>query len=443
MRSRKQTYRATGVAFAALLTLTAAACAGGGSGGSTAASTTTSSSPLPSVTGPVTITFDEAMSSGAQLKTITALVKTFEAANPDITVTLQASADYGTLYTKEKAQIAAGTPPTIAQVYEDWAASYADSQVIVPISTLAGTASPTQLSTFYTGIQKDLRLPDGKLWMWPFNKSIQVAVFNQNMLTAKGLTAPTTWAAFATDLKAEAGHGVTGISINPGSSSGATGYETWLEVMAADNGTPAFSPAGVPQFTSTALVSALQYLVGLKTAGALTVDTSSDYPGETALGAEKGGADITTAAGVYYEQQDAGTKFTVDVTGLPGTDNQLSGTNIVAFAAATAQQKAAAWTFMQYLASAQAQATWASATGYLPVTSAALADMTGYLAQNSWVTAAIPQLNTAITDPPFAWVDQCEGDISVAMQAALDNGTAPASALATAQSSCLSQQANS
>ena len=81
----------------------------------------------------------------------------------------------------------------------------------------------------------------------------------------------------------------------------------------------------------------------------MTVDTSSDYPGETALGAQKGGCDITSAAGVYYEQQDAGTNFKLAVTGLPGQDNELSGTNLVVFSAATAQQKAAAWQFMQYL----------------------------------------------------------------------------------------------
>ena len=77
------------------------------------------------------------------------------------------------------------------------------------------------------------------------------------------------------------------------------------------------------------------------------------------------------------------------------------------------------------------------------MTSAALDSMQTYLSQDPWVTAAIPQLNTAITDPPFAWVEQCEGDISVAMQAALDNNTPPASALATAQSTCQSQKANS
>ena len=214
------------------------------------------------MTGPVTITFDEAMSSGAQLSTLTSLVKSFEKANSDITVTLQASANYGVLYTKEKAQIAANTPPTIAQVYENWAAGYANSQVIVPISDLAGSSTPAQLATFYTGIQKDLYLPDGKLWMWPFNKSIQVAVYNQSMLTPKHLAVPTTWAQYATDLKTEAGGGVTGISINPGSSFvGAPPIRTWLEVMAADNGTPVFAADGSPQFTSPALVSALEYMV--------------------------------------------------------------------------------------------------------------------------------------------------------------------------------------
>ena len=98
--------------------------------------------------------------------------------------------------------MAAGKAPTIGQAYERWAETFAQAGSIVPISQLAGTAKPAELSTFYAGIQKDLYLPDGKLWMWPFSKSLQVIFYNDTMLKADGIAVPTTWTQFAAALKA-------------------------------------------------------------------------------------------------------------------------------------------------------------------------------------------------------------------------------------------------
>jgi ABC-type glycerol-3-phosphate transport system substrate-binding protein len=421
---------------AALVLAGAAACAGGGSA-STAASG--SASPLPSVTGPVTITFEEAMSSGTLKTTLQTLVTQFESKYPDITVKLAPESDYGTLLTKEKAEVAAHNAPTLGQAYESWAEEFAASGVIVPISTLAGTSAPAQLSTFYTGVQKDLYLPDGKLWEWPFNKSLQVLFWNQNLLTADGLTVPTTWSQFQTALTTGSKGGVVGTTIDPGGASGVTSGEEWLEELAASNGASLYASDGTPQFTSAGAVAALQYLVGLKHAGALA--TGSNYPGETALGAKKGLVDLSSSAGYYYETQAVGGKFTMTTSGFPagssGAADMMAGTNLVVFSSATAQQKAAAWDFMQYLTTPAVQAQWAVGTGYLPVTAQALTQpsMTSYLAQNAWVDQVLPSLNSAIFDPPYTWVTNCGTFLSNALQAGL-SGTSAASAMQTAQSAC-------
>jgi len=435
--------RRAAAALAAALALSGAAgCAGGGAAGSPAA--TGSVSPAPAVTGPVTITFDEAMSSGAQKTTLEKLVSEFEATNPDITVKLSASANYGALLTKEKAEVAAGSAPTIAQVYESWAADYANSQVIVPISALAGSDRPAQLSGFYAGVAKDLYLPDGKLWEWPFNKSLQVIFYNQDLLTARGVGVPATWDQFAEALKKTTGGGVTGITIDPGGTSGVTSGEEWLEEMAAADGAPVYGADGAPRFTSPQAVAALQYLIDLKNAGALA--TGTNYPGETALGGRKGLADLSSSAGYYYENQAVGGKFKLTTTGLPkgsvGAAAMMAGTNLVVFSSASAQQKAAAWTFMQYLTTAPVQAQWAAATGYYPVTAQSLTDpaMTAYLAQNPWVSSTITSLDSAITDPPYSWVTKCGTYLSAAIQAGL-SGTSAASAMSTAQNACAAAKA--
>jgi multiple sugar transport system substrate-binding protein len=207
-----------------------------------------------------------------------------------------------------------------------------------------------------------------------------------------------------------------------------------------------YDSKGDPQFTSSAAVAAGQYIQDLKNSGALKVGAVGTYPGETAMGAQKGMFDLSSVAGYYYEQEAAGGKFTVGAFPMPqGSANSstfMAGANEVVFSSATQQQQAAAWQFLQYLASAPVQAQWAAGTGYLPVTPASLTNsaLSSFVAKNSYETAAANSLNSAFTDPAYKWVTACGTDLGVAMQAILDNNTAPASALATAQSSCQSTQ---
>ena len=448
---------------AAVIALSASACAGGGSSSSTAASSPSASGAAASggaasgsaspgaaaITSPVTITFDEVYGAGAQKTAMQAMIAAFEKANPMITVKPTTYATYGPLLTAETSQVSAGNPPTIGQAYESWAQKFATSQVITPISELPGAASTmsTDLSTFYTGVQNDLKLPDGQIWMWPFAKSLQVLFYNQNLLAAAGSkTPPATWDQFATVLKAASKNGVVGITIDPGSAAeGSTSGTEWLEELAAANGTPVYKDDGTPQFTSPAAVSALNYLVDLKKAGALA--TGTNYPGETALGARKGLVDLSSSAGYYFETQAVGGKFPLTTTGLPsgsaGSFNEMAGANLVVFAKATDEQKAAAWKFLEFMSSPAEQAGWSAGTGYYPVTSQALTQpaMATYLKQNPWVNTTIQGLNTAITDPPYSWVTQCDGYLATALSAAL-SGTGATAALNTAQSACTTAKGN-
>jgi multiple sugar transport system substrate-binding protein len=441
---------------AAVIALSVSACAGGGSSSSTsspaasgAAGSGSASASSAAITSPVSITFDEVYSSGALKTAMESAVKAFEKANPMITVNLTSYATYGPLLTAETAQVAAGKAPTIGQAYESWAQKFSASQVITPISQLPGASDSfqTDMSSFYTGVQKDLKLPDGQVWMWPFAKSLQVLFYNQTMLAAAGVkTPPTTWDGLATALKAASKNGVTGITIDPGSAAeGETSGTEWLEEVAAGNGTPVYKADGTPQFTSPTVVSALNYLVDLKKAGALA--TGTNFPGETALGAKKGLADLSSSAGYYFEQQAVGKKFPLTTTGLPagtsGSFNEMAGANLVVFSSATDQQKAAAWKFLEFMSGPAEQAAWSSATGYYPVTSQALTQpaMASYLKQNAWVQSTIAGLNTAITDPPQEWITQCGGYLATALSAAL-TGTSASSALNTAQGACTTAKSN-
>ena len=439
---RTTTRRAAAAALVSALALSASACAGGASSPSGGSSAAAPATPLPTVTGPVTLTYDEVDSSGTLKTTLATIVASFEKANPDITVQLDPYSGYAALQTAEEAKLASHTAPTMAQAYESWAATYSADNEIVPISTLAGTANPAELSSFYTAVKNDLYLPDGKLWMWPTGKSVQVFFYNQTLFKSDGLTAPTTWSDFATVAKSASTHGVTAMTVDP-----AADGETMLEILAESNGSSMYDSKGNPQFTSSAVVDAANYILALKSAGALAVgpSTPNSYPGETAMLGQKGMFDLSSTAGYYYEQS---TKFTTGTLALPagssGVATEMAGANDVVYSSATEQQQAAAWAFLQYLASPAEQAVWAAGTGYLPVTAQALTDpaMATFVSQNPYVTAAANSLSSAFVDPPYQWVTDCGTDLETAMEAILDNGTAPATALGTAQSSCQSTESS-
>jgi ABC-type glycerol-3-phosphate transport system substrate-binding protein len=429
--------RVAAAALIAAFGLAASACAGGGSTGTASSS----SSPLPSVTGPVTITFQEVYGTKSQLATLTKVVDAFQQKYPDIKVNLEASSNYAALFQKEDAEVAAGNMPTIGMGYESNAQTWATAQKIVPIKDLAGTASPAELSTFYTGIQSDLKLPDGNLWMWPLGKSLQLQAIDETKLAAAGVTSPpTTWAQWATDLETvtakdkAANAKFAGTTVYPQG-----GGEILFEEIAATDGEQLYAADGTPQFTSADAVKALQFLQTEKANGALAVggSTTDLYPGEDALTGGSGVEDLTSSAGVNYEEAPTGDKL--EFAALPG-DSMMAGANLVVFSSATTQQRAAAWDLLQYLAGPSAQATWSEGIGYYPVTSQALSDMdAGYLSQNPWIKATIANLNTAFVDPPAEWETDCQVYLQTAVSTALSGGGA-AAALQTAQTACAAKK---
>ena len=387
--------------------------------------------------GTVTISFMEAMSSGKQKPALDLLTQRFERAHPNIKVQLIAEPNYGVLQQKEQASIAAGDPPTIAQAYENWAAGYADAKAIIPLTNYVNGKnglSKAQQSKFWKGVWKDLFLPDGKIWMWPFNKSDYVMYYNADKLRKAGLQVPKTWVQFATVAKSLTRNGDWAWSTDTGTlSAPADGAIIWMALTRAFGGT--WVANGKPTLNTKAGVKALQFLKDLKLHGALQLGTN--YPGETALGAGRSAFDLSTIAGYPYELSADGGKFQMKVASLPtgrnGQGNSMQGTNVVLFAHASLAQRAAAWEYMKFLTEPRQTAYWSEETGYLPVTQAAIPVMKRFIATHPYAQIAAESLNVARGNPPYAWWTTAIGEVSEALQASLGNGADPAQALATAQ----------
>jgi multiple sugar transport system substrate-binding protein len=390
----------------------------------------------------VNISFMEAMSSGTQKPSLDVLTQKFEQLHPNIKVTLIAEPNYGVLQQKEEAAVAAGSPPTIGQAYENWAASFADAKAIIPLGGYVNNkqigVTPAAQKQIWKGVWQDLFLPDGKIWMWPFNKSDYVMYYNANKLSQAGLAVPKTWVQFATVAKTLTKNGDWAWSTDTGTlAAPADGTIVMMSLIRASGGT--WVANGKPTLDTPQAVKALGYLADLKKAGALQIGTN--YPGETALGAGRSAFDLSTIAGYPYELAADGGKFSMKVAALPsgrnGQGNSLQGTNLVIFTKTTNAQRAAAWQYMKFLSQPAQTAYWAEQTGYLPVTKAALPLMKSYIATHPYQQIASQALQVARGNPPYAWWTTAVGQLATALQAVLDNGGDPAHALATAQAKAL------
>lgn len=385
----------------------------------------------------VEISFMEAMASGEQKEALEKLTEDFEKEHPNVTVDLQAQPDYGTLRTKIAAQTSAGDTPTIAQMYPDWATGYKESDLLVNLDEKAQESD--EYKDFRKGVQDSLKLDDD-VYMYPFNKSVMVVYRNQE----KVKDAPKTWDDFAEQAKKGSDGDVVALSIDPGSSDGPAGASSVFDVLAESFGDPVFAEDGTPQFDKPGVVKALKYLVDLKKNDALALGTN--YPGQTALGNEKGLFDVSTVASLPFTQKAVGDKFELGVSPLPsgpeGVSNSLAGTNIAMFKDADDNEKAAAWEYMEYLASPKAQAYWAKETGYLPVSEKAEKEepFASYAKENEWVTEAAKQLDSASSLPPQKWVTPASGPLATAIKDAVDNGADPEEALKKAQEDALKLQ---
>jgi multiple sugar transport system substrate-binding protein len=392
----------------------------------------------PSLAQKVTITFTEAMVSGTQKPALEHLVQLFEKLHPNVTIKLIPEPNYGQLYTKTLAMVAAGDPPTLAQAYESWAERYAQAGAIVPLTSFIQGPhglSQAQLDSLWPALREDMKLPDGQIWMMPFNKSDFVMYYNADWLARLKLPVPTTWAQFAQEaLKVTSSQNHTwGVSIDPGTKSDpANGTFLFVSMLRAYGGH--LIEHGKIAWDSKAGVEALSLLLNLYHKGALQL--GKNYPGQQALGAERAPFDLSTVASLPYNLASVGGKFTMKIAALPrgpaGPGNVMQGTNLVLFAQATPAQKLAAWEFMKFLIQPAQTAYWAEQTGYLPVTRAAFPLMKAYLATHHYQEIAAESLAYARPTPAVSQGEEIMGILAQALERAFLSNVSPQQALSQA-----------
>lgn len=331
---------------------------------------------------------------------------------------------YRDLSTKIKAAFAAGTPPAMAQAYENNIALYLKAKALTPIQNLGVDLSGVNLA-FLNAVRFG-----GLVYGVPFNKSIQVLYYNKDLLKKHGLKVPTTLDAFvATAKKLSQLEGGPVYYFQPDAST----FAYWFFNLGGN-----YLKDGRLILNSKEAVEALSLLAsGVKEGWAKPI--TSGYVNQN-LGTGPYAFSVDTSAGYTYYLQAA--KFDLGVALLPGkTPNQpgyglVQGTNLVVFRGISKEQEKLAAQFLQYVISPKVQAAFSRATGYVPVHEKALEEpgFRQYLAENPDFATIVKQARYSKFEPALAEWEQIRFDIlGQAIKEVIVNKADPKAALDKAQ----------
>ncbi len=387
-----------------------------------------------SAAGPVSITFWHGMS-GFLNPAIDGLTDDFNKLNPSIVVNAQYQGSYsavGSPYRQKLlAAVAAGNPPTLAQVFPSYTDQLIHANAIVPMEKFfqgPDGLSADELSDIVP-VLRQANTFNGVMWTMPFNKSLNLLFYNVDLLKQHNLKVPQTWddlLAAAKTLTKEEGGRVSryGFVVRP--------TADYFFVMLLTNGGEFLRGGKEAAFNSPAGVEALQFLVDLvhkhKVAYILPGFPDAD------LGAGRVAMYFATNPGLAFAKEAAGGKFEIGLAPLPSKKTRatvLTGTDLAIFAKATPEQQAAAWKYVKFLTSPVGTARWSLRTYYMPVRRSALNStlMQVYLRQNPDQRAGIDSVLLAKTEPNIAEWDEIRNIVAEAAEAALVGKMPPKQAL--------------
>jgi multiple sugar transport system substrate-binding protein len=412
-----------------VFTLLLAACGGSASSGSTGAG---SNPGVLASNKKYTIEFWNAFATGANKAVMNELTQQYMQEHPNVTVKIQSFDSYNTLETKLTAAIAANKTPTIAQVYEDWAVQYQQSNAIVslqPFITGKNGLSQPDLADFYPSLLKDGQI-NGTQYMLPFNKSDMVLYYNADLLQKKGMQPPTTLQEFTNDLTKLTNGSQWGLSYTPDTDGWSVLYKALGggNFVSSDGKTADFANSQNMPYT----VKALNYFLPLVKSGAIHVTKSYNWQNDFI--AQKSAFAISTIASYPFLAQPIGNTFKFSEAPIPagpaGQFTVLYGTNLALFSS-DADSESAGWDYMKFLTSAEANATFVKGTGYMPVRQSTFNSPTlqSYYAQQPARKVGSESLNNAFVASIVPAWEQCINVINTAFPDVL-NGQSTAEAAA-------------
>lgn len=380
----------------------------------------------PAMKGKTVVTFWHAM--GGQLNdTLSSMIDEFNSTHPDIYVKPLFVGNYQTLSQKLMAASQVGNNPTMAQAYEAWTQNFIDSGIVDPIQSYIDK-DKMDLSDFYS-VMIDNNIFNGKIYSFPFNKSMPILYINMDMLEAAGITSiPSThselmeaYKKLSNNEKLNKKYGRT----VKGTAFSARDAWNFFCLTMQNGGKLTNKEETEAYFTSKPAKDALDHMMTIikNDYGYLT----QGYEHQAEFLAKKVGIIMSSSVSKSYMEKD-NVSFKWAAAPLAKGKKQaaiLSGTNILIFnnnkKNCSDKQKEAAWKFIKWFTDTKQTTQWSIKTNYMPVRKSAVnsEEMNNYLKKDPLLKAALDQLPIAYYEPKSSKWYQCRQVVGEILEEAL------------------------
>lgn len=304
----------------------------------------------------------------ARVEAMEVLIENFQAANPDITVTMT-HFPYADYRTKVAAAVPAGEGPDVVQLFYGWLNDYKEASLIQPLPTDAFPAS--QIDAEFFPMVQAMKEGDA-YWALPTAVRSLALFYNERLFEEAGITAPPTTLDELVETakaltKTDAAGNITQVGITAGMT--AQDHHWFREVLVRQmGGEPYLDDYQTVNYNTEAGQRALEFYMDLAKVHKVTAFGFMDEP-QAAFKAGRAGMHIDGSFRIGSLEGTRGLEW--GVAELPaGPDGMRSNYSSYWVNAITTKAEGekydAAVKFMQYLTSDEAMQIWLDVVGELP-----------------------------------------------------------------------------
>lgn len=304
----------------------------------------------------------------ARVTAMEQLIENFEAANPDITVTMT-HFPYANYRTQVAAAIPAGEGPDVVQLFYGWLNDYVEANLIQPLP--ADVFSPAEIEAEFFPMVSAME-QDGQYWALPTAVRSLALFYNERLFEAAGIDGPPETldelVEIAAALTERDGAGnITQVGITTGMT--AQDHHWFREVLVRQfGGSPYSDDYRTVTYNDDAGRAALEFYTDLQEEHGVTQVLFMDEP-QAAFRAGRAGMHIDGSFRIGALNDTRGLNW--GVAELPaGPDGTRSNYSSYWVNAITSQAEGekydAAVLFMEYITSPEAMEIWLEVVGELP-----------------------------------------------------------------------------
>ena len=364
-------------------------------------------------------------------ETVDALAEAFNASQSDYRVAPRYTGNYIESSLKLVAALQGGDAPVLFDAEGTVFAELVEEGALSDLSDLTAELEPTLVEDIFP-IMWDYGALDGARYGLPWNSTLPVLFYNATAFEQRGVAPPATWEEFeeaAARLTTRNTKGYIDVAA-----------ALIFETMVNSRGGSLITEAGEPNFTSPEALETLELLVRLAKEKYSIPRSFKDLDSALIDFARTKGMMALATESLWPQGERFSVAFEVATAPVPSGGSPtvpLLGAQLVVLGGATAEERAGAVAFWEFLMQPENVATWVEASYYLPARRAALPLLESWYEEDPSRRAALTGLEHAVLRPRTGAYVRWQGYLEEAVEQAVRGRLSPEEALARTQERAL------